>query len=118
MKSIDFRCYTSETGATAETINVAAGSQLGVWANQQVYHPGVVNVYMAKAPGNVSEWDGSGEVWFKVYEISAKTDGGKTISWPSSSMPLSAVLPYPLTSNFKDLSGVSFTIPKSLPSGE
>ncbi len=30
----------------------AAGSQLGVWAEQAVYHPGVVNVYMAKAPGH------------------------------------------------------------------
>jgi hypothetical protein len=26
----------------------------------------VVNIYMAKAPGNVANWDGSGAVWFKV----------------------------------------------------
>ena len=68
MKSIDFRCYTSETGATAETINVAAGSQLGVWANQQVYHPGVVNIYMAKVDDATSAV-GSDAAWFKVDEM-------------------------------------------------
>ncbi|KAI0717819.1 glycoside hydrolase [Cerioporus squamosus] len=68
VKSADFRCYNSETGATATTATVAAGSQLGIWADQAVYHPGVVNVYMAKAPGDVSSWDGSGNVWFKVYQ--------------------------------------------------
>lgn len=40
---------------------------------------------MAKAPGNAANFDGSGSVWFKVHEISAVTDGGKTISFPSSS---------------------------------
>ncbi|KAI0686584.1 glycoside hydrolase family 61 protein A [Earliella scabrosa] len=101
--SLDFRCYTSTTQATAETINVAAGSQLGIWANQQVYHPGVVNIYMAKAPAgtDVKNWDGSGTVWFKVHEISAVTDGGKSISWPGS-----------------NIDGVTFTVPKNLPSGQ
>ena len=43
---------------------------------------------MAKAPENidVANWDGSGTVWFKVYEISAVTNGGKSISWPSAGM--------------------------------
>ncbi len=47
----DFRCYHSQTGATATTATIAAGSQLGIWADQAVYHPGIVNVYMAKVPG-------------------------------------------------------------------
>lgn len=64
--SADFRCYTSQTQATASTIQVQAGSQMGVGADQAMYHPGVINVYMAKAPGNVTTWDGSGTVWFKV----------------------------------------------------
>ncbi len=101
MKSADFRCYDSQTGATATTATVAAGSQLGIWADQAVYHPGVVNVYMAKAPGDVASWDGSGNVWFKVYQVSAVTDGGKTISWPAENQP-----------------GYTFTIPKNLPSGQ
>ncbi|PFH48711.1 lytic polysaccharide monooxygenase [Amanita thiersii Skay4041] len=99
--SADFRCYTSETHATAQTINVAAGSQLGIQSNGAIYHPGVVNVYMAKAPGNVSTWDGSGNVWFKVHEISAVTDGGTSITFPA-----------------QNLAGVTFTVPRSLPSGQ
>ena len=101
--STDFRCYTSETQATASTVTIAAGSQLGIWADQAVYHPGVVNVYMAKAPSgtDVASWDGSGNVWFKVYQIPAVTDGGKTISWPAQNQP-----------------GYTFTVPKNLPSGQ
>ncbi|KXN92164.1 putative endo-beta-1,4-glucanase D, partial [Leucoagaricus sp. SymC.cos] len=105
VNSIDFRCYTSETNATATTINVAAGSQLGIAANGNIYHPGVVNVYMAKAPGDVSTWDGSGSVWFKAhfiaYLITAVTNGGSSISWPATA-----------------LSTVTFTVPKNLPSGQ
>ncbi|KAK7462931.1 hypothetical protein VKT23_007511 [Stygiomarasmius scandens] len=101
--SPDFRCYDSETGATAETIQVAAGSELGIVCNspEGIYHQGVVNVYMAKAPEDVSGWDGDGEVWFKVYEITAETDGGTSITWPAMNLP-----------------SVSFTIPSALPSGQ
>ncbi|KAF8155733.1 glycosyl hydrolase family 61-domain-containing protein [Crassisporium funariophilum] len=98
--SSDFRCYNSQTGATAQTATVAAGSQIGFRANQNVYHPGVVNVYMAKAPGSVSSWDGSGSVWFKAYVL-AVTDGGKSITFPA-----------------QNINGVTFTVPRSLPSGE
>lgn len=41
VKSADFRCYNSQTGASAQTVNVAAGSQLGIGCNQAIYHPGV-----------------------------------------------------------------------------
>lgn len=46
----------------------------------------VVNVYMAKAPGDVTNWDGSGSVWFKVHQITAVTNGGASITWPSTGM--------------------------------
>lgn len=51
-----------------------------------MYHAGVVNVYMAKVPSGVdaASWDGSGQVWFKVHQIPAVTDGGKTITFPGS----------------------------------
>ena len=29
---------------------------------------------MAKAPGNVMDFDGSGQVWFKIFEITARPD--------------------------------------------
>ncbi|KAF7316357.1 Lytic polysaccharide monooxygenase [Mycena indigotica] len=100
--SADFRCYNSATGASASTIAVAAGSTLGIACDQTIYHPGVVNVYMAKAPnGNVSTFNGDGAVWFKVYQITAVTNGGSSITFPAQNVP-----------------SVSFTIPKSLPTGQ
>lgn len=39
--SEDFRCYTSETDATASTVTVAAGSVLGIECDITIYHPGV-----------------------------------------------------------------------------
>jgi hypothetical protein len=38
-------------------------------------------VYMAKAPGNPSDWDGSGNVWFKIDEWGPNFNYG-SISWP------------------------------------
>ncbi|EJD52914.1 hypothetical protein AURDEDRAFT_133767 [Auricularia subglabra TFB-10046 SS5] len=101
VKSADIRCYTSETGATAQTLTVAAGSTLTYASGDgTIYHPGVLNVYMAKV-ANASTTDGSGNIWFKVYQISAVTNGGQSISWPSNNLP-----------------SVSFTVPRSLPSGQ
>ncbi|KJA15578.1 lytic polysaccharide monooxygenase [Hypholoma sublateritium FD-334 SS-4] len=100
--SADFRCYNTAINAPALTATVAAGSSIGFQANGAVYHPGVVNVYMAKAPnGNAATWDGSGAVWFKVYQISAVTNGGSSITFPAQN-----ALSY------------SFNIPKSIPSGQ
>lgn len=39
--SADFRCYDSATNPTAGTATVAAGSQLGILSNGNLYHPGV-----------------------------------------------------------------------------
>ncbi|TFK69287.1 hypothetical protein BDN72DRAFT_768151 [Pluteus cervinus] len=100
--SQDFRCYNSATRSKATTATVAAGSTIGFQAGQAVSHPGVLNVYMAKAPAgvDVANWDGAGQVWFKVYQISAVTGGG-AISWPSNGQ---ATFQFPL--------------PSSLPSGQ
>jgi len=99
--SADFRCYDSATSGTATTINVAAGSSLGIMSDGTIYHPGVVNVYMAKAPSNVTGWAGDGAVWFKVYQITAVTNGGTSITFPAQNLP-----------------SVSFTVPKNLPTGQ
>ena len=58
---------------------------------------------MAKAPSgvDVASWDGSGAVWFKVHEISAVTNGGSSITFPSNGMR-----------------SVEFPLPQSLPSGQ
>ncbi|KAA1471975.1 glycoside hydrolase family 61 protein A [Dentipellis sp. KUC8613] len=99
--SPDFTCYDTQTDPTAETITVGAGQQLGIMSDGTIYHPGVVNVYMAKAPGDVDSFDGSGTTWFKVYQISAVTDGGSSITFPAEGLP-----------------GVTFTLPSALPSGQ
>ncbi|KAI0672572.1 glycoside hydrolase family 61 protein [Trametes maxima] len=103
VQSADFRCYTSATHATAQTIPARAGSTLGIACDQTIYHPGVVNVYMARPPSgtDVADWDGTGSVWFKVHEVGAVTDGGQSIAFPAGGAP-----------------GVNFTLPRALPSGQ
>ncbi|KAJ3527082.1 hypothetical protein NMY22_g9916 [Coprinellus aureogranulatus] len=104
VRSQDFRCYNSQTRATAQTYTgVSAGSRIGFATNQGITHPSTTNVYMAKAPAgvDVASWDGSGSVWFKVHEISAVTNGGSSITFPSNGMR-----------------SVEFTLPQSLPSGQ
>ncbi|KAJ3506006.1 hypothetical protein NLJ89_g7112 [Agrocybe chaxingu] len=98
--SQDLRCYTSETRATATTVDVAAGSQLGIRANGNAYHQGVANIYMARAPSTAAGWDGSGNVWFKVHEVPAIANG-QTITFPGSNVDT-----------------FTFTVPRNLPSGE
>jgi hypothetical protein len=79
-------CYTFETGVTASTVTVTAGSTINVQANSPMYHNGVINLYMAKAPGAVSSWDGGGNVWFKVYtESVAVIDGSSIITFSGTS---------------------------------
>ncbi|KAI0268089.1 glycoside hydrolase family 61 protein A [Gloeopeniophorella convolvens] len=99
--SPDFRCYDSQTSGQAQTVTVSAGSTIGIQSDGTIYHPGVVNVYMAKAPGDVSSFAGDGAVWFKVYQISAVTNGGQSITFPA-----------------EGLAGVSFPLPESLPTGQ
>ncbi|KAJ7031720.1 glycosyl hydrolase family 61-domain-containing protein [Mycena alexandri] len=103
--STDVRCYNSLESGTSSTATVAAGSTVGFTVSgnpSNLYHPGVLNVYMAKAPSgtDVASWDGSGSVWFKIYEISAIANG-VTITFPSTG-----------------LSEIEFTIPSALPSGQ
>ncbi|KAJ0339455.1 hypothetical protein COL922a_004377 [Colletotrichum nupharicola] len=82
-------CYQLALGNEGATVlDVTTGSTIGVFklaftikgkladnqflkgynAKASVSHPGPVNFYMAKAPsGSITNFDGSGKVWFKVY---------------------------------------------------
>ncbi|KAH8829386.1 glycoside hydrolase family 61 protein [Flagelloscypha sp. PMI_526] len=113
VKSADFRCYTSETQATAATVSVAAG----IVTDGTIYHPSVTNVYMAKASnGNATTFAGDGAVQgvpgmtvlndlldlnSSFTQITATTDGGNSINFPSNG-----------------LASVDFTLPKNLPNGQ
>ncbi|KAH7087275.1 glycoside hydrolase [Auriculariales sp. MPI-PUGE-AT-0066] len=100
VSSIDIRCYTSENLQNATTATVTAGSTVGFRIDPGVQHPGPFMVYMAKAPSTAASFDGSGTVWFKIYQIAPTFNSG-AIAWPTDG-----------------LTQITFPIPKSLPSGD
>ncbi|KAH8663003.1 glycosyl hydrolase family 61-domain-containing protein [Tricladium varicosporioides] len=102
----------------AEVITIHAGDNVTIHVESEFddektgitygwYHPGPLFVYMARMPdgieGGVSEWDGAGEVWFKIYEqgplpyIASSLDA----TWPSSRK-----------------TSLTLTIPPTLPAGQ
>ncbi|KAF2709565.1 lytic polysaccharide monooxygenase [Pleomassaria siparia CBS 279.74] len=101
VSSDQVRCYTS--GAkTASTLSVAAGSSVGFKASPNIFHPGPLQFYMAKVPSGqtAASWDGTGNVWFKIYAEQATSSSGQ-LSWGSLNKGT-----------------VSVTIPKATPSGD
>ncbi|KAF8748762.1 P-loop containing nucleoside triphosphate hydrolase protein [Rhizoctonia solani] len=90
-----------EHAGSTTTTTVAAGSTIGFALDEAIFHHGVLNVYMAKAPETAATFNGSGEVWFKIYELPPITDGGNSITFPTDGM-----------------TNVTFPIPNSVPSGE
>ncbi|KAL3431712.1 glycoside hydrolase [Aspergillus tetrazonus] len=100
--SLDIRCNkdASTNGNATETLPVKAGEEIGFTVRTNIGHPGPLLAYMAKAPGDASDFDGDGQVWFKIYEDGPTvTDDGLT--WPSNGATT-----------------VNFTIPSSLPDGD
>jgi hypothetical protein len=84
---VDIRCNVngSTSGTGVSTLSIAAGSTLGFTASPNIYHPGPLQVYMAAVPSTstASSWDGSGVVWFKIYE-NGPTFGSTALTWPTS----------------------------------
>ncbi|KAG8961057.1 hypothetical protein FRC03_005836, partial [Tulasnella sp. 419] len=81
--SIGIRCNTGARPAPS-IASVAAGSTIGFKLDQPINHPGVINVYLGKAPGGATaaSWDGSGQSWFKVSQLGAIVNGG-TVTFPA-----------------------------------
>ncbi|PSN69847.1 hypothetical protein BS50DRAFT_488818 [Corynespora cassiicola Philippines] len=102
VKSNQIRCYELSPGTGAQTYTVKAGDNVGFVAKSSISHPGPLQFYMAKVPSGktAADWDGSGNVWFKIYEQGATISSGG-MSWASSGK-----------------TSVTVPIPKSLPSGE
>ncbi|KAI0806264.1 glycoside hydrolase [Irpex lacteus] len=100
----EFRCYELDLQNTAgqtSTASVSAGSTVGFKANGAIYHPGYLDVMMSKAdPAANSPEAGTGKTWFKVYEQKPTFANGQ-LTFPSTSQQQ-----------------FTFTIPKSLPSGQ
>ncbi|EKM57538.1 glycoside hydrolase family 61 protein [Phanerochaete carnosa HHB-10118-sp] len=100
----EFRCYELDLQNTAGqtgTLIVQAGETVGFKENQAVYHPGYLDIYMSPAePDANSTQAGTGQTWFKVYEMPPVMQNGQ-LTFPS-----------------ENLQSFTFTIPESLPSGQ
>lgn len=83
----DFRCNEGSMSAAANTkvYTIAPGATLGFQLayGATMQHPGPLQVYMSKAPGDVRQYDGSGD-WFLVYQMGLCqdiSDGLKDTDW-------------------------------------
>ncbi|KAF3014795.1 hypothetical protein E8E14_011518 [Neopestalotiopsis sp. 37M] len=79
LTSNDLRCNVGANGTGTETVAVNAGDAFTFTLDTAVYHQGPVSIYMSKAPGAASDYDGSGE-WFKILDI-GPTFSGSTATW-------------------------------------
>ncbi|GAB1316298.1 hypothetical protein MFIFM68171_06508 [Madurella fahalii] len=81
LSSNDLRCNVGgNSGASTTTANVKAGDSVTFYSDVAVYHQGPISLYMSRAPGSVSDYDGSGD-WFKIYDWGPTFNGGQS-SWP------------------------------------
>jgi hypothetical protein len=91
VSSSQVRCYELNPGKGApNTQSVAAGSSVTFKVAPNLYHPGPLLFYMAKVPvgKTAKDWDGSGNVWFKIYEEKSTVANGG-LAWGSLSESLS-----------------------------
>jgi hypothetical protein len=91
VSSSQVRCYELSPGKGApSTQSVAAGSSVTFKVSPNLFHPGPLLFYMAKVPAGktAKDWDGSGNVWFKIYEEKATVANGG-LAWASLSKSFS-----------------------------
>ncbi|KAK4183044.1 glycosyl hydrolase family 61-domain-containing protein [Podospora australis] len=68
LASNDLRCNEGgASGANTKTITVRAGDSFTFHTDTPVYHQGPTSIYLSKAPGAASSYDGSGP-WFKIMD--------------------------------------------------
>ncbi|KAI1777678.1 glycoside hydrolase family 61 protein [Hypoxylon cercidicola] len=96
------RCYQRAAGGAPETTQVQAGGKVSWVAAPNIYHPGALSAYMAKVPSGktAADFDGSGKVWFKIYQDMPTASGGQ-YTWPSNGK-----------------STIDFTVPQCLAEGD
>ncbi|VBB73143.1 Putative Glycoside Hydrolase Family 61 [Podospora comata] len=77
LSSNDLRCNEGgANGANTQTVTVRAGDSFTFHLDTPVYHQGPVSVYLSKAPGSASSYDGSG-TWFKIKDWGPTFPGGQ-----------------------------------------
>ncbi|KAI0642572.1 glycoside hydrolase [Trametes meyenii] len=106
VNSTEFRCYELDMNTTPGQTSIAtveAGSTVGFkgQCDNDFYHPGYFSAYLSPAsPAANSPGAGTGQTWFKIWEDPPVFENGQLV-FPSTS-----------------INEITFTIPKSLPSGQ
>lgn len=90
--------------AETQTIEVAAGSQVGFRVRDVWGHPGIQQVYMSKAPSTAKGYKGDGD-WFKIYSLTTSNLTADPIWWA------------PFVNNW-GIQNFTFTLPAATPPGE
>lgn len=84
VNSTDMRCGGEMIFPTnASTKAVSAGTTVGFNVEGGLGHPGPLQFYMAQAPTgqNLSSWNGTGDVWFKIAG-DAPSVNASGLTWP------------------------------------
>jgi hypothetical protein len=82
LNSTDLRCNEGGINGTGtQTITVQAGHSFSFTSDVAVYHSGPLSIYMAKAPGAAADFDGSGPVWFKIFDLGPTFDSAGLATW-------------------------------------
>ncbi|KAI0206993.1 glycoside hydrolase [Astrocystis sublimbata] len=105
LNSNDLRCNKGSQNHMRQpkTAKVTAGKdEIGFATNvhAHIQHPGPLQIYLSKAPGDVRDYDGSGD-WFKVYQIGHQDGSTADKAWLSW-----------------DKEKFTFKLPKEIPAGQ
>ncbi|KAF2111560.1 glycosyl hydrolase family 61-domain-containing protein [Lophiotrema nucula] len=74
VNSTDMRCNSGgASGLSTQTYTIKAGDEVGFGVAETFGHPGPQQVYLSKAPGLASEYDGSGD-WAKLYSLTTSAN--------------------------------------------
>ncbi|KAL2881236.1 hypothetical protein SGCOL_003527 [Colletotrichum sp. CLE4] len=124
--SSQMTCYQLAPGNEGATVlDVTAGSTIGYNAKASISHPGPINFYMAKAPSgtSITNWDGSGKNWFKIYS-DGPTVTSSGLTWPTNgSVSLPTTLFEDRRSNvtailYQGKATVNVQVPKCIENGD
>ncbi|KAM0282801.1 hypothetical protein ACHAQH_002805 [Verticillium albo-atrum] len=116
-------CYELNPGSHgAGVLDVLAGAAVSFTSSPAIFHPGPALAYLAKVPAgtSVSDWDGKGAVWFKIWQDEAIiTPSG--ISWPNHGiyfLPSSPSAAERFHSQHPESPTIDFDLPECLEDGE
>jgi hypothetical protein len=92
-------CNGPGTSPKSEVAEVTAGSTVGFVSDQAVSHPGPYSAYLAKAPGDVTQWNAQGGAWFKIWQQGPTGASSSGLTWNNGSK-------------------FTFNLPRAIPNGD